>query len=213
MPVPVTRYRASRQFAWFGIAAIAIAVFSGWVALRWEYAWIAASLALGSAVLLFLVALQPAIEVHETYILIGQRQIAWGRIRRLDRLALVPLVMRLTLGDEEQVLAVHAGNTDSCGHLLRQMQQHCREALLDGVPYRQFWGDTMPRLRPDGLGIERRQEKKKREEEPPPPRYPMLLPDDEAEIERMFQRLRSGGKLDSSPARPGASPKSAGDSQ
>ena len=30
----------------------------------------------------------------------------------------------------------------------------------------------------------------------PAPRYPLLLPEDEAEVERMFQRLKSVGHFD-----------------
>ena len=74
------RYRAPRQFLWLALVAVAISVFSGWVALRWEYAWIAASLALASAILLFLLALQPPIEIHGTHLRVGKREIAWDRV-------------------------------------------------------------------------------------------------------------------------------------
>ena len=53
---------------------------------------------------------------------------------------------------------------------------------FDGVPYRQFWGEAT-------VGAVAKKQL-------PPPRYPLLLPDDEAEVERMFQRLKSVGHLD-----------------
>ena len=54
--------------------------------------------------------------------------------------------------------------------------------MIDGVPYRQFWGEAT-------IGAVAKKQLA-------PPRYPLLLPDDEAEVERMFQRLKSVGHLD-----------------
>ena len=190
------RYRASRQYLWFALVAVAISLFSGWVALRWDYAWIAASLALASAILLFLLALQPAIEIHGTHLRVGKRQITWSKIRRLDRVALMPLVMRVTLADHKEVMLVYAGDAESVASLVRQLRAHSREALIDGVPYRQFWGEELQTAMPEPV------------QAIPVPRYPLLLEDDEAEVERMFQRLRSGGKLeDGGPNPKGSGPK------
>ena len=57
-----------------------------------------------------------------------------------------------------------------------------REALLDGIPYRQFWGE--PATPAD-------------KKQAAPARYPILRPADEDEVERMFQRLKAVGRLDS----------------
>ena len=188
MSEPLSRYRPSRQFLWAGFVALAIALFSGWVALRWEYAWIAGGLALASAILLLLMALAPAVEIYDSHVRFGSVSIPWAQIRRLDRSMLVPLVVRVTLLDKSQVTLFYAGDPESTNNLLRQLRRLSREALIDGVPYRQFWGETAP---------ERKQL--------PPPRYPLLLPDDEAEIEQMFQQLKTAGRLD----QPGADPKGA----
>ena len=206
MPESPTRYRASRQFLWFALVAVAISVVSGWVALRWEYAWIAASLALASAILLFLLALQPVIEIHGTYLRVGKRQISWSKIRRLDCAASMPLVMRVTLADNKAVILVYLGDAESVASLVRQLRAHSREALIDGVPYRQFWGEELQTAIPDPV------------QAIPAPRYPLLLENDEAEVERMFQRLRSGGKLeDGGPnpkgSGPKPSPRTSGDGQ
>jgi len=64
--------------------------------------------------------------------------------------------------------------------LLRHLRRYSREALLDGVPYGQFWGEP-PSAAPKQI---------------PPPRYPLLRPEDEEEVERMLQRLKSVGRLD-----------------
>jgi hypothetical protein len=53
--------------------------------------------------------------------------------------------------------------------------------LIDGIPYKQFWGEVLP-------SVERRQL--------PSPKYQLLRPDDEAEVERLFQRLKTVGHLD-----------------
>ena len=182
MPVPITRYRASRQFLWAGLVALAIAVFSGWVALSWQYAWIAAGLALATSILFFALVLRPIIEVYESHLKVGSRAIPWAQVRRLDRTAIVPLIVRMTMANRSTVLLVYAGDADSSHSLLRHLRRYCREALIDGVPYRQFWGEAL------ASAPERKQLTV--------PKYPLLLPEDEAEVERMFQRLKAVGHLD-----------------
>ncbi len=179
--MPITRYRTSRQFFWSGLVALGIAVFSGWVAFRWPYAWISAGLAVGTAIFLFLLAACPRIEIYESQLKVGRRIISWSQIRRLDRIALVPLIVRLTLAGEKRVFLVHAGDPEGANSLLRQLRRYSREALIDGVPYRQFWGEALPAL-------ERKAE--------PPKRYPLLLAQDEEEVERLFQRLKAVGHID-----------------
>lgn len=183
MATPITRYRASRQFFWFALIALAIAIFSAWIALRFPYAWISAGLAFATSIVIFLLAACPKIEVYETQLKVGRRNIPWAQIRRLDRIALVPLVVRLTLVENKHVFLVHAGDPEAANSLLRQLRRHSREALIDGVPYRQYWGESLPA--PAG-------ERKA----PPPKRYPLLLASDEEEIERLFQRLKSVGHID-----------------
>ena len=95
---------------------------------------------------------------------------------------LSPLIVRITLFDDSRMVLVYPGDLDSCNSLLRHLRRLSRDALIDGVPYRQFWGEV---LAPGG---DRRQI--------PPPRYRMLLPEDEAEVERLYQRLKTVGHLD-----------------
>ncbi len=182
MPVPITSYRASRQTIWAGLAALAFALFSGWVALRWPYAWIAAALLFASAALVLYFALRPPIEIHETHLKLCGRVIPWAQIRRLDRSSTVPLIVQLTLADKARLLLVYPSDPDSCNSLLRHLRRFSREAVIDGVPYRQFWGEVPA--------------KAKDRKQTAPQRYPLLLPDDEADIERMFQRLKTVGHID-----------------
>jgi hypothetical protein len=219
---PVARFTPSRRYLALAIAAATGTVFSVWSALHWDSAsllesaswiarafnpaaspawaapswfgatwfgatwfapaWIAAVLfAIPCAVLLAL-AFRPAIEIHGGFLQMGRQRIPWPQVRRLDQSGWnVPLLVYLTLNDDRRVLIVHPGDSDSSSSLLRHLRRNCREALLDGVPYRQFWGEPPVSSAPLQLA---------------PPRYPLLRPEDEEEIERMFQRLKSVGHLE-----------------
>jgi hypothetical protein len=184
VPVPVARFRSLRLFLWAGLAALVFAVFSGWVALTWPYAAIAAVLFLASSVLCFVLASRPPVDVFENHLLVGRHSVAWPEIRRVDRSATLPLVVRLTMADKSRILIVHSGDAESGKSLLRHLRRFSREALIDGVPYRQFWGE--PLAAPPA--VERKAL--------PQPRLPLLMPEDEAEVERLFQRLKTVGHLD-----------------
>lgn len=79
-------------------------------------------------------------------------------------------------------MLIYAGDPDSSNSLLRHLRRYSREALIEGVPYRQFWGEAAP------SNSERKH--------PVPKQYPLLLAEDEAEVERLFQRLKSVGHID-----------------
>ncbi len=181
MPLPIARYRASRYFRGAGFVALAIACFSAWVALGWPYAWVAAGLALSSAAIVLFIAFGPGIEIYDSHLKIGDRPIPWAQVRRVDCQLALPLVVRLTLADKSRVLVIHGGDSHSSHSLLKQLRRHSREALLEGRPHKQFWGEALE------AGPERKQL--------PAPR--LLLADDEAEVERLFQRLKSVGHIDS----------------
>jgi len=165
-----------------GIAALAFAVFCGWCGMKWVPALIPAALLLGGAILLLFLALQPAVEIHDKHLVIGHRVIRWSDIRRVDRTGwLSPLVVYLTLADDSQLLLIYPGDPDSANSLLRHLRRLAREALIDGVPYRQFWGEGSPL---------------KTESRPAAPQYHLLRPEDEAEVERLYRRLKAVGHLD-----------------
>jgi len=87
---------------------------------------------------------------------------------------------RNTIPIERQ--GIYPGDLESCKSLLRTLRRLCRDALIDGIPYRQYWGEML------SSPTERRQL--------PSPRYRVLLPEDEMEIERLYQRLKAVGHLD-----------------
>jgi hypothetical protein len=181
--MPATRYVPSRHYLVAGVVACGLTVLSAWWALRWTPALLAAVLFGATATFVFSLALRPPIEVSGKHLKIGRRRISWDDIRRLDRAGWVsPLVVHITLYDDSRILLVYPGDLDSANSLLRHMRRQAREALIDGVPHREFWGEILPPSEPP---------------EPAPERSARLLrPEDEAEVERLFHRLKSVGYLD-----------------
>jgi hypothetical protein len=88
----------------------------------------------------------------------------------------------MTLFDDSRLLLIYPGDLEACNGLLRNLRRLSRDALIDGVPYRQYWGEAL------NPGPDRRQL--------PSPRYRLLRPDDEAEVEKLYQRLKTVGHLD-----------------
>lgn len=183
MPGPITRYRVPVHYFWAGLAALGLTGFSFWFALLWPWCWVATGAFLLSAIVVLYLASRPVVEIYENHVKIGNHAIPWRHIRRLDRSSNMPLMVKLTLADKSRVLLIYPGDPNSSSALLRSLRRHSREALIDGVPYRQFWGEASAIT-----AVAKKQVA--------PPRYPLLLPDDEAEVERMFQRLKSVGHLD-----------------
>jgi hypothetical protein len=182
--VDMTRYVPARHYVSFGCIALALAGFSGWLGMDWAPAFIPALLFLLSSALLFGMAARPPIEVHEGYLSIGKRVVPWMDVRRLDRTGWIsPLVVKITLFDDSRITLVYPGDLDACNALLRQMRRLSRDATIDGVPYRQYWGEVSTPTSADPKQV-------------PPPRYRVLRPEDEAEVERLYQRLKTVGNLD-----------------
>jgi len=166
-----------------GVLGVVLAGLTGWFGTTVPIAFVPCGLFLLAAGLFFVLAFRPAIEIHEGYVSIGSRIIPWMDIRRLDRTGWIsPLIVRVTLFDDSRLLILYPGDLDSCNSLLRHLRRLSRDALIDGIPYRQYWGEVL------ASGNERKQ--------PPLPRYRILRPEDEAEVERLYQRLKTVGNLD-----------------
>jgi hypothetical protein len=191
---PLARYRPSRRYILFALLSICGTAFSIWTGLHWPSTWIAACLFGITSLALVALLSQPVIEIHETHLQLGRRIILWRDIQRLDQTGWnAPLAIALTLSNDHRVLLVYAGDLDSAASLLRHLRRYSRNALLDGIPYRQAWGE-----------VEKTPEPRKTEERPatsgrqtpPAVHRPLLRPEEEEEIERMFQRLKSVGRFD-----------------
>jgi hypothetical protein len=185
---PLARFTPSRVYISLTLFAVCGAVFSAWNALRWTPSWIAAGLFAISALLMIAVTLRPVVEIHETHLAIGRMQIPWRDIRRIDQTGWnTPLAVMLTLRSQQRIMLLYPGDLDSSSSLLRHLRRFSREALLDGIPYREYWGEhTVPEVSSE-----------KDAEAAAPARYPVLRAEDEEEVERLFQRLKSVGHLES----------------
>jgi hypothetical protein len=78
---------------------------------------------------------------------------------------------------------VYPGETRQSNHLLRIIQQRSTAALINGVPYRQLFGDP---ARAEASSVPHEE----------PAGFRLLTEADEAEVERLYQKLRAAGRLD-----------------
>lgn len=176
------RYVPARHYISFGIVALIFGGFCGWLGIRWTPAFITSILFLLTAGALLLLAARPAISIYHGHLEIGKRMIPWQDIRRVDRTGWIsPLVVKLTLFDDEIVRVIYPGEVDLCKNLLRTLRQMSMSAMIDGVPYRQYWGEMLG-------GVQGREDI--------PPRYRVLRPEDEEEVERLYFLLKTVGHID-----------------
>lgn len=176
------RFTPARTYLTAAAVALGLAVFSGWCATRWLPAAVPGVLLLLSAGLVLWLGLRPAVEASTEGLRWGGRAIRWVDVRRVDQTGWVsPLVVDLTLADLTRVRLIYPGETDESNRLLRVIQQRSTAALINGVPYRQIFGEA---------------EAEKAPAAPAGPRYRLLTEADEAEVERLYQRLRTAGRLD-----------------
>jgi hypothetical protein len=151
--------------------------------MQWPPAILGAALLLASAGFLLFLGLRPPIDVRGQHLVVGRRAIPWADIRRVDCTGWrSPLVVCLTLSDSSRVLLIYPADRDSANGLLRRIRRSARVALIDGRPYREFWGEAVSAAE-DAKPL-------------PSPYYPLLRPEDEADVERLYQRLRTVGRLD-----------------
>jgi hypothetical protein len=184
-----TRYRPSRHYVTAGFVSLALAGFSAWSGATWSPAFVPAALFFITAALLFFLGSRPPIEVSPERLLIGRQAVPWAQIRRVDTTGYTsPLIVHITLATGRRILVIFPGDLDSSHSLLRQMRRGAREALIDGIPYRQFWNDVLPPAANAATPPARQQA--------PRPRYRVLRPEDEAEVERLYQLLKTVGHLD-----------------
>jgi Protein of unknown function (DUF3093) len=188
----VTRYTPSRYYLVAAIVSMTAALQFSWVGFHWPAAWVPAVLFALLAGVLLALSRRPAIEIHPRHLRVGNRSIEWGDIQAVDRTGwLIPLIVLLTLTSGRRVVLVYAGDLENSRRLLRHLRRFAREALIDGLPHEDYWSDPHPALE---AAPERKQI--------PAPRYPLLREEDEAEVERLYQRLKSVGHLD--PKTPGS---------
>ena len=165
-----------------GLVALGSAAISAWLGLQFTPALIPAVLFLASAAFFLLLAFRPVVEIQESQLMVGRRSIRWEDIRRVDHTTWWSLlVVQLTLSGDRQLRIVYPGDLDAANSLLRNLRRLARTALIDGVPYRRFWGEEEQATEPKQYAS---------------PKYHLLRPQDEEEVERLYQRLKAVGHLD-----------------
>jgi hypothetical protein len=175
------RFTPSRTYLSAAAIAFGLAAFSGWCARNWPAAAIPAVLFVASAGLVLFLGTRPSIEVRESGLVLGSRRVVWPEIRRVDQTGWIsPLVVYLSLAGGERIRVLFPGSVESCNHLLRLLQQNSTQALLNGIPYHQIWGEPVRPAAPAEAAQQVR----------------LLTEEDEAEVERLYQKLRTAGHLD-----------------
>jgi hypothetical protein len=186
-------YRPSPMYARVAWAALAGSLLCLLCALRAPLAAVPASLCAITAIGLFWLATRPEIRLGDSQFNIGERAIAWREVRQIKtnrliaRLVVSPLVLELKLTNSRRKALIFPGERDQIARLVFQLRKNCFLASFDGIPWQ------------DQVEVERAEEmsrKRERKSYPSPPVH-VLKPEDEEEIERMYQRLKSVGHIDS----------------
>jgi len=174
--------RLYSRVGWAALAGSAICVLCGF---RAPLAFIPGFLCAVTAAALFWLAARPAIRVGETQFNIGERAIAWREVREINSSRFVsPLILRLKLTNSRRKMLIFPGEPERIARLMFQLRKNSHLATFDGVAYRDYWTWTsLAGLGGDNPTLDQ------------PVR--MLSPDDEEEIERMYQKLKTVGRLDS----------------
>ena len=175
----------SRLYARVGWAALGGSLVCVLCGFRAPLAFIPGLFCALTAAALFWLAARPAIRVGETQFNIGERAIAWREVREINRSRfLSPLVVKIKLTNARQKILIFPGEPDRIERLMFELRKHSELATFDGVAYRDYWtwlslsggrGDTSTLDQP----------------------VRMLSAEDEDEVERMYQKLKTVGRLDS----------------
>jgi hypothetical protein len=178
------RYSPSRTYYTATAVALGMAAFSFWCALSWWPAYIPVVLLVASGALTLWLATRPAIEVLESGLLAQGRSIGWKSIRRVDQTNWIsPMVVYLTLADGTRLRILYPGEPRRSNELLETILKNSTRAKLNGIPHAQIYGPTLDPMPPAPRVT-------------PAPRYRLLTEEDEAEVERLYQKLKAAGRLD-----------------
>ena len=179
----MSRYRSASQYLPASAVAALLAVFSVWCGLQWPLALIPAVLFVLSSAGLCYLGTRPVIEITESELRIGPERIRWMDVERVDSTAWTsPLILNIGLRDGRRLRLIHPGDVRSGEKLLRQIGRRLRVTLIDGLPSRDDREAAVSVEEEAGRLVSRK--------------YRLLRPQDEAEVEEMYQRLKAMGRLD-----------------
>ncbi len=174
--------RLYSRVGWAALAGMLISVLCGF---RAPLAFIPGFLCALTALVLFWLSARPAVRIGETQFYIGERCIAWREVRELNSSRfLSPLILKIKLTNSRQVMLIFPGEPERIEQLLFQLRKNSHMASFDGVAHRDYWTwINLNGSQPENPVLEQ------------PVR--MLSADDEDEVERLYQKLKSVGRLDS----------------
>ena len=182
-PSPDT-YRPSRLYSRAGWAALVGSLVCVLCGLRAPLAFIPGFLCAITGIVLFWLAARPAIRVSATQFNVGDRAVAWREVREINSGFTSPLILKLKLTNSRRKILIFPGDPERIARLLYHLRKNSYLATFDGVAYRDYW--TWFSVRESDTEHTNREQ---------PVR--MVSPEDEQEIERMFQKLKTVGRLDS----------------
>ncbi len=186
MEPSVETFVPSRLYSRAGWAALAGVVVSVLCGFRAPMAFIPGLLCALTALILFWLAARPLIRIGETQFNIGERAIAWREVREVNSSRfLSPLILNIRLTNSRHVMLFYPGEPDRIEQLLFQLRKNSHLASFDGVAHRDYW---------TWLSLNASQEDGKTIVDTP---VRMLSREEEDEIERMYQKLKTVGRLDS----------------
>lgn len=185
MPGVAEVYLASRFYARIGWGGLACAVACLLFGLRSPYAIIPGILCGLTSVFLFWLATRPRIVISDSQFTIGERAVAWREVLEINTGRFVsPLVLTLILTNNRRKRLIYPGEPEHIARLLYSLRKYSTLATFDGVSYRDYWSWSGLS---EATGITM----------PTGPQARMVSQDDEEEIERLLQKLKSVGHLDS----------------
>lgn len=174
-------WRLYARTGWGALACSLVCLLCGF---RAPLAFVPAGLCVATAAALFWLARRPLIRIRHSQFNIGERAIAWREVREINRTRLLsPLVLDIRLTNSRRRVLIYPGEPDRIASLVTLLRRYSTLASFDGVPYRDFCSWQSTNAITGGNPSE----------EP----VRMLTEDDEEEIERLYQKLKTVGRLDS----------------
>lgn len=182
-PISVETYLPSRLYARIGWAALAGSAICALCGFRAPLAFIPGFLCLATGVGLFWLSKRPPIRLGETQFNIGERAIAWREVREINSSRFIsPLILKIKLTNSRHKYLIYPGEPEQIEKLLWHLKKNSFLATFDGVSHRDYWAwATVAKSRGENAF-------------PGPVR--MVSPEEEDEIERMYQKLKAVGRLD-----------------
>lgn len=170
----MTSYLPSRNYLYLGSVAIALSALCGYMAVYWPVSAVPSGLFFTTAALNFFLYFRPVIEIRPVSITIGKFEYLWSEVLRIERTGWIsPLIFRLVLKDGRRLLVIYPGALTASRKLAEEMGKRLYSSRTD-------FPEVDPVSNDDG-------------DQPSPP---FLNAEDAAEVERLFQRLKSVGHLE-----------------